>query len=217
MAETRPGPGLPTIFGIFLGLMVTSFIGVGVYTYYPSPEEQFNSRIQEASRRQQAIADSKAPAELTTDDRARMQALTAERDALMDQSREAWRVWGRRTSIILVAFATLTMAVSLVRAAQLPVISNGLLLGGVFTMLYGVGWIVATDTSTERFAVITVALAITLGLGYLRFVRGLGTAGAVAAAAAPDSGAAADLDARVRRLEERFDDAARAMQPRDRS
>lgn len=33
----------------------------------------------------------------------------------------------------------LNMAISLVRADQLPVISNGLLLGGVFTMLYGVG------------------------------------------------------------------------------
>lgn len=215
MAETRPGSGLSTIFGIFLGLMVTAFIGVGVYTFYPSPEAQYGERIQDLSRRHQAIASSKAPEALTADDRARMQALTDERDALADASRDAGRGWGRRTSIILVAFATLTMAVSLVRAAQLPVISNGLLLGGVFTMLYGVGWIVATDTSTERFAVITVALAITIGLGYLRFVRGIGAA--VADAGGGDDSRGGELEARVRRLEERLDDAARAMQPRDRS
>jgi Flp pilus assembly protein TadB len=214
VADTRPGTGLPTIFAVFLGLMVTAFIGVGVYTYYPSPEEQYGERIQDLNRRHQAIASAKAPDALTADDRARLQALTDERDALLDTSRAAGRAWGRRTSIILVAFATLTMAVSLVRAAQLPVISNGLLLGGVFTMLYGVGWIVATDTSTGRFAVITVALAITLGLGYLRFARGM--AAVPAGGGGSGAGPVGELETRVRRLEERLDDAARAMQPRDR-
>ena len=63
--------------------------------------------------------------------------------------------------------ATLAMAVSLVRANQLQVISNGLLLGGVFTMLYGVGWIIATDVSKARFVVMAIALVITLALGYV--------------------------------------------------
>lgn len=211
MSDARSGTGLSTIFAIFLGLMVTAFIGVGVYTFYPSPEEAFGPRLQDLDRRHQAIAASKAPNELTSDDRARMQALTEERNRVADDSREAGRGWGRRTSIILVAFATLTMAVSLVRAAQLPVVSSGLLLGGVFTMIYGVGWIVATDTSTERFAVISAALLITLGLGYLRFVRGVGAPGVPAAAGGPPGG----LEARVRRLEQRLDDAARALRARD--
>ena len=78
---------------------------------------------------------------------------------------------GAADSVVLVAFATLAMAVSLVPAARLPVISNGLLLGGVFTMVYGVGSIIVTDTSMARFAVVTVALAITLVLGYVRFAH----------------------------------------------
>ena len=219
MAETRPSTGLSTIFGIFLGLMVTAFIGVGVYTYYPSPEEAFSSRIEDANRRRQAIEGAKAPAALTDEDRARLQTIAQERDALVDTSREAGRTWGRRTSIILVTFATLTMAVSLVRAARLPVISNGLLLGGVFTMLYGVGWMIASDTSTERFAVVTVALVVTLGLGYGRFVRRDGPPGAVPAEVMGKGAErpAPDLEARVRRLEDRLDDAAKAMQPRDRN
>ena len=42
MPDVRQGGGLQTIFGIFLGLMVTAFIGVGVYTFYPSPQAAFN-------------------------------------------------------------------------------------------------------------------------------------------------------------------------------
>jgi hypothetical protein len=99
------------------------------------------------------------------------------------------------------------MAISLVRATQLPVVSNGLLLGCVFTMIYGVGWIIATDTSTGRFLVITAALAITLGLGYARFVRQAPPGDRIAAG----PGHADALEARVRRLEQRLDDAARAL------
>ncbi len=118
---------------------------------------------------------------------------------------------GGSTSVILIVFATLTMAVSLVRADQLPVISNGLLLGGLFTMLYGVGWIVATDTSIARFFVMTAALAITLGLGYVRFVRRETTSPVAAESAIPESEGLAEIERRVRALEERVNEAAHAL------
>ena len=104
--------------------------------------------------------------------------------------------------------ATLAMVVSLVRASQLPVISNGLLLGGVFTMLYGVGWIIATDVSKARFVVMAIALVITLALGYLRFVR---NGKAPADKAAPGAEGLADIDFRLRALEERMQEAARVL------
>jgi len=198
--------GLHTIFSFFLGLMVTAFVGVGVYTFYPRPDRDVDQRMQQLSRQEQAIRNSKAAADLTTADRQQMQALTDQRNQILDASRAGMERWGRITSIILIAFATLVMAISLIRAEQLPVISNGLLLGGLFTMIYGVGWIIATDTSVMRFVVMTVALVITLGLGYVRFVRQR------AAAAAPGGGELpADLERRLHELEERLDGAARAM------
>src|SRR5690606_25418143 len=108
-------------------------------------------------------------------------AVNAQRDRIGDEMDAARRGWGRVTSIVLIAFATLAMAASLGAAGRVPVIDNGLLMGGVFTMVYGVGWVIATDSSVARFVVLTVALAITLALGYLRFVR---TRPRVAAAAA---------------------------------
>jgi len=81
----------------------------------------------------------------------------------------------------------------------------------LFTMLYGVGWIIATDTSTARFVVMTVALAITLALGYARFVRGRAPAPATAASGVGDF---PGLERRVRELERRMNDAATALSPR---
>jgi hypothetical protein len=170
MTDRGRSTGLRTIFSFFLGLMLVAFAGVGVYTFYPPPDE-FNTQIRELNRREEMIRDSRPADQLTEEDRAEIREVNQERYALQDASREAQRPWGRTTSIILMVTATLAMAVSLIRADQLPVISNGLLLGGVFTMLYGVGWIIATDVSKARFVVMAIALVITLALGYLRFVR----------------------------------------------
>ncbi len=213
MADAARSSGLRTIFSFFLALMVTAFVGVGVHTFY-GPPQQFDREIRDLNRRQQAIRDARAPEPLTPDDREQMRQVTAERDQLMDATEVVRNRWGRWTSIILIAFATLAMVVSLVRAEQLPVVSNGLLLGGVFTMLYGVGWVVATDRSVMRFVVMTVALVVTLGLGYVRFVRQRAVA-AADAARAPAEGLA-QLEQRVSDLEGRMNEAAAALgSPRD--
>ena len=211
MTDVGRSSGLPTIFAIFLGLMVTAFVGVGVYTFHPPPQTEFNLQIQDLNRREQAIRNSRPPAELTTADRDQIQELNIERNELTDAARLARSAWGRSTSIILIAFATLAMAVSLVRAHQLPVISNGLLLGGVFTMIYGVGWIIATDTSVARFAVITVAFVLTLALGYARFVRRQAVSALPGGRSIGDGEGLADIEQRVRQLEERMNDAANAL------
>lgn len=211
MTEPR-GTGLQTIFGFFLGLMVTSFIGVGVYTFFPPPDRPFRDRITALSRQQQEIRVTRGPENLSPEDRQRIQELQRQIDAIEDESRVASEPWGRRTSIILIALATLAMAVSLLRAVQLPVISNGLLLGGVFTMVYGVGWIIATDSSTVRFFVMTAALAITLGLGYVRFVRQQSRP-VESVDPGQSIGNVSALELRVRALENKMTRAAGALGP----
>lgn len=210
MAEQR-APGLQTLFAIFLGLMVTAFVGVGVYTFYPNPARDFRTQIMNLDRQQQAIGTLKPDVALTPEDRAKIQELVDQRNKLQDQSQAASETWGSRTSIILVSLATLVMVVSLTVAKNLPVISNGLLMGGVFTMLYGVGWVIASGTSTTRFIVMSFALLITLALGYLRFVRRRALAEAQDIRAVAPGEGLSDLEQRVRTLEERLEQAATAL------
>jgi len=216
MASTdRQRNALQTIFSFFLGLMVTAFIGVGVYTFYPPPEERFADELQTLYRQQEDVQNFKDTTQLTAAERARLRTIQDEIRKLEDAQEAAREVWGRNTSIILIAFATIVMSVSLIRADQLRVISNGLLLGGLFTMLYGIGWVIATGTSQARFWVMTAALLITLGLGYLKFVRNReaasSVAGAGAGAIAPSSAEVASLVERVESLERRAAAAAAAL------
>ncbi len=211
MADVRHSGGLQIIFAIFLGLMVTAFVGVGVHTFHPSPESEFSHQIRDVDRQERAIRNSKAQDELTQADRARMQELRDERNESQDARQASTRSWGRKTSILLIAFATLAMVVSLVRAERLPVISNGLLLGGVFTMIHGVGLCIATDTSIARFLVMTFALSITLVLGYVRFVRRRVPSVARGGDGTTDGEGLGDLESRIRALEQRMEEAANAL------
>lgn len=214
MSTSRTGSGLQIIFSFFLGLMLTAFVGVGVYTFHPPPQEDLAEELQEVGREIADVRGGRANSELGPGERIQVEELEARRSALQDEMDEAMNGWGRSTSIILILFATLLMAVSLIRATELPVISNGLLLGGLFTMVYGVGWIVASEATVSRFIVMSFALVITLGLGYARFVRG-GAAPAAAAPGAPGGGASEatlqDVSQRLADVEARLDRAARGL------
>ena len=134
---------------------------------------------------------------------------------LYDNYDEAYQatlgVWALNTSIILLVCATIIMAVSLVRAESLTVISNGLLLGGLFTMIYAVGISVGAERSVVRFVVIGFALAITIAIGWLKFIRG--QQAAKAAPAGVTGEATGDLAERVVALEAKLDALGRALRP----
>jgi hypothetical protein len=173
MVKERQHDALQTIFSFFLGLMVVAFIGVGVNTFYPSPDLNQNTQMQTLSNQQMRIENRRASnGSLTPADQAEYDRLQVKMDALNKRSQTIGETWARNTSIVLILFATTVMAISLIRSEQLKVISNGLLLGGLFTMVYGSGWTIASGDSKARFFVITFALAVTIGLGYLKFVRG---------------------------------------------
>lgn len=219
MTTSRSTPGLSTIFAIFLGLMITAFIGVGVNTFYPSPAKPFEAQMEAFGRQERAIEQGRSSDQLSPPERERMRQIRDSVTILNDRARDAREAWGRITSIILVAFATLVMAIAVWQADQLAVLSNGLLLGGVFTMCYGVGMILATTTSIARFLMLTVALTVTIVLGYLRFVRRASPA-VVAGSSDPllTPRQLADLAARVDLVERRLAAVGRAWSaPADRS
>ena len=111
-ANDRQHYALQTIFSFFLGLMVLAFIGVGVNTFYPSPSDQFTLKQQELQRQLEA-AQNKAPqGSYTATQQAAVTSLQTQVDDLNNQQAAAEKDWAKITSIILVIFATIVMAIS---------------------------------------------------------------------------------------------------------
>lgn len=209
----RQHDALQTIFSFFLGLMVLAFIGVGVITFYPQPADRIQKQLQPLESEQSVLTSKSAQ---TPADTARIAEIQKQIDALDAQQQAETEVWARNTSIVLVLFATLVMGISLIRSEQLRVVSNGLLLGGLFTMIYGAGWTIFSGTSILRFLVVLFALVVAIGLGYLKFVRlRPGTVPAPASASAGTVPAdVSGLEARVAALEAKTNAAAAALGPR---
>ncbi len=130
--------------------------------------------------------------------------------ALQDTWDATYSSWSLVTMIILLICATALLALSLLLPADQGVISNGILLGGSFTMLYAVGVSLSSSISIARFLVVAGALAVTVIVGYLRFVRGRSrahpgasqetTAGLLAAGYSESP----DVERRLNRLETKF-------------
>lgn len=117
--------------------------------------------------------------------------------------------WALVTGIVLLLCATAILAVSLFLPEDQGVLSNGILLGGVFTMIYAVGMAFAAGTSLLRFAVVTAALAVTIVIGYLKFVRG--HRATRPAAAPPSDVAMGELDERLAVVERKLDALGKAL------
>ena len=55
MTSDRQRYALQVIFSFFLGLMVTAFIGVGVNTFFPPPETDYQRQLDDLYREQEDI------------------------------------------------------------------------------------------------------------------------------------------------------------------
>jgi hypothetical protein len=199
---------LQALYALFLGGIITAFLVVGLNTFYPAPDvnaEQL-AALEEEERELFACPQGEFDCELTASEQAELRQLQIEREALWEEQDEARRDWSRVAGLVLIGLATLLLALSLIRWDRAIVLGNGLLLGGLFTMVGGIGLTIAGGEGIDRFLVLALALGLTVGLGYLRFARRAEPVQEVGASLV-DSG----LAERVSALEQRLDDARRAL------
>lgn len=151
---------LKVIYTFFLGLLLALFVGMGISTFYLAPSEpELPTGVYESRP-----IDSKA---------------VSEEQALADREYESqWReysekmqIYNRNVSILSLIISVVLLVVAFVLERRNTILSNGLLLGGVFTLAYGIIRGIMSENTQYRFIAISVALAIVVYLGYRRFGR----------------------------------------------
>lgn len=201
---------LQAIFALFLGVIVALVVGVGVNTFHPNPADETRAELEQLYQSQQMSmaekVDQAAPA--TAEDQ-RLETRILELEELARQQEQDWAA---STSVVVIILATvlLAAAVALARVAAAWVFSTGLLLGGIFTMLYGVILSMMSGQSVLRFVMLLAALGITSGLGYLRFVR-TPRHGSTEAVSAGPSAVPTDVEQRLTRVERSLDSLRHAL------
>ncbi len=149
------------VYALFVGILLSVFVGVGILTFYPEPKypEHPGLRVELTTLNASPVGDL-----LRTQQDAQYQ-------ESMDQYRKDMSVYNRNVSIIAVVAAVLFMATGLALASRIHILSDGAVLGGVLTLIYGMGRSFGVDDSGYRFIIVTVGLVVALALGYWRFIK----------------------------------------------
>ncbi|KXK11114.1 MAG: hypothetical protein UZ22_OP11002000498 [Microgenomates bacterium OLB23] len=151
---------LRTIYTFFVGILLAIFVGVGIAAFYPEPK--YPDMPAELKVMQVPHEDTKAQKEESE----KLLITQREFDQKAKTYEDQLKQYNRNVSIIALAAAILILIISLSTFRNLEVIADGLLLGGVITLLYSVVRIFGSGDDKMRFLVVGIGLATALALGY---------------------------------------------------
>lgn len=140
---------LRIVFTFFVGAILALFIGFGIHTFYPPPEVPDSILVE--------LKPNPTDEEIAK--------VAAEQQAYMT----AYQSYSRNVSIASMTGSVLLLVASLVLERRNKVMANGILLGGLFTLVYGVGRGFVSRDTTTLFITLAIALALVMFLGFRRF------------------------------------------------
>lgn len=150
------------IYTIFLGIFVATFVGVGISAFYQEPKYP-----------EPPLVIKYCSPEMTKDAEKykEFQKVAEKYDKEQQAFQKTISTYNRNVSIISLIAAIILVIVSLTFLRKIYLIADGLLLGGVLTLLYSIIRGFGTDDNMFRFIVVSIGLLISLILGYYKFIK----------------------------------------------
>jgi hypothetical protein len=169
------------LYCIFLGFLVCMFVVWAMASWYPTPKwekvypgiERYQSEpIPPSSDELNYLSTEQRTARLSEyeADRQKYRDWETNHQAMEDDFSKLLETQGMHVSLISLLIAVVVTAIGLLYSGRLQVIAEGLLLGGIFTLVYSIGWALI---NTPKIAVLSVGigLVVTLVLGYIKFAK----------------------------------------------
>ncbi len=151
MEESRV---IALVYAFFIGILLAVFVGFGIATFYSAPEQpefpQLSERVEPFEQ-----------------DDTEISAYDKEYDIYSKELQS----YHRNVSIISLIAAVVLVSAGLLLAQKLTILADGILLGGLLTLIYSIGRSFASEDPAYSFITITISLIITFVLGYKKFVQ----------------------------------------------
>ena len=150
---------IKALYALAIALLVVAFVGFGISAFYPEPKPPDH------------------PPELEFGGPAATDATEEEKQLMVEQQnkQEAFQKqqsdYNRVVASISVGLAVLILVGSPLWISGVPIIGDGLTLGAVFTLFYGLIRALMTEDEMFRFAAVAVGLVVLLALVYWSFIR----------------------------------------------
>lgn len=148
---------LQLVYTFFLGILIAIFVGVSISTFYPSPErpdypDEFNSIYKEPTKEQEAK-------------------LVEFEEKNRKFDKDILGPYNRNVSIITLFSAVCLLFLSLAFHHKIKIVADGVMLGGLFSLLYSLGRGFASQDNKYTFIAVTTGLVVAIFLGYMKFVK----------------------------------------------
>lgn len=159
MAKTEMKGWLKVLYTIFLALLIAFFYGLGVSAFYPSPKSPDYPVSLENAKTE--------PVNFTEDQKKDEREL----ESAMKKYEEEMKVYNRNASMMNLTLAVISLVISFLFIHKIFLISDSLLLGGIFTLAYSIILGLTTEDARYRFIVVTIGLVVTLVVGYFKYIK----------------------------------------------
>lgn len=150
---------LKAIYVVFLGIIIALFIGLGVAAFYEQPKEPETPAILMSSNVGKEPTDEMRQAEIDY------------QKAIKNYQENKLGPYNRNVAIITIIASVVILAVGLLFSMRFMILSDGMLLGGVFTLIYSVIRAAQANNIRFTFLIVAAALVVTVGLGFWKFLR----------------------------------------------
>lgn len=148
-------PILKIFYTIFLGLLLALFIGMGIAAYYPAPKSpEYPSILNKVDKIE------------TTEQREAQDKYDADTKVFQKD----FSNYNRNVFIIALIASIIVLVVSLIFSSFLKELADGVLLGGVFTLIYAIIRAIMSEDMRFRFTAVSVGLLIAIILGYYKLI-----------------------------------------------
>lgn len=154
---------LKFLYSVFIGILFATLVGVGIAAFYPEPKyPEYPARLSYAPK----------PVEQQTEQERQEQLKQQEAyDNQVKEHQELSQTYNRNVSIIAIIFAIAALVVSLTLFKTLLLIADGLLFGGLLTLIYSIIRGFETDDNMFRFVVVAIGFLVAVIVGYIKFAK----------------------------------------------
>lgn len=164
VGSKKPGNNmvLKLIYTFLIGIFLAVFVGVGIAAFYPGP------KFPEAP----AIVKYGSPEIIKGGEQsAETKELIEKFDKEEREYQTKSQIYNRDVSVYALIASIIIVIASLTLFRTILLIADGLLLGGVLTLIYSVIRGFGTNDNMFRFVVVSFGLFISLILGYVKFIQ----------------------------------------------
>jgi hypothetical protein len=151
---------LKTLYALAIALLVVAFVGFGISAFYPEPEPpDYPPGYPQGPE--------SVGSEPTKEEKLLMAGQREEEEAF----RERLSDYNRVVASVSIGLAVVLLVGSLLWISGVPIIGDGVTLGAVFTLFYGLVRALMTEEELFRFVAVAAGLVVVLAFVYWRFIR----------------------------------------------